>query len=134
MQVRGLSCPSGCNRSAFPYLGELSARYASVMQEAVIKRDGSLAVHPRRSPLFVSLGCAVDPAVAHSTFRRDVPRRRDVVAELSSELTNVDPQVMTLVERVSLPPHASKQPLMRQELPRVGDERLEQCPLGGSET
>src|SRR5436190_639420 len=52
-----------------------------------------------------------------------------VVADLAPELTDVDPEVVTLVERVSGTPDAPEYPLVREELARVRHEGLQERPF-----
>ena len=67
--------------------------------------------------------------VADAGFRLDEPWTHRVGFDLSSQVADVDAEVLLRIA-VRVAPHRSEQLLMRQRLPRVRDERAEQQPLG----
>ena len=74
-------------------------------------------------------GLVADPPVAHAGLGQDQPGSARRVPELASDRPDVDAEIVALV-RVPRPPHAAQQPLVGQELPRVGHERFEERVLG----
>src|SRR6266540_4207934 len=70
-----------------------------------------------------------DPPVADARLGQDEGRRGRLVIELAPQGADVHAKVMTLLP-VPAAPHLSQQPLVREELARVRDERLEQRVLG----
>src|SRR5262249_13875976 len=70
-----------------------------------------------------------DPPVADAGLGHDEARVGRVVTELAPQLPDVHAQVVAL-GAVPAPPHLSQQVLVREQLPRLGGELLEQRELG----